>query len=70
MPATTIGAWERRYGYPLLWRDTDGQRLYSERDIQGIIWLSDQTAGVAVQSGGHKTVCQRLERSSRCRAAK
>ena len=49
VPATTIRAWERRYGYPLPRRDTGGQRLYSERDIQGIRWLADQTAqGVAI----------------------
>jgi methanogenic corrinoid protein MtbC1 len=49
VPATTIRAWERRYGYPMPRRDTGGQRLYSERDIQGIRWLSDQTAqGVAI----------------------
>jgi methanogenic corrinoid protein MtbC1 len=49
VPATTIRAWERRYGYPMPRRDTGGQRLYSERDIQGIRWLADQTAqGVAI----------------------
>jgi DNA-binding transcriptional MerR regulator/methylmalonyl-CoA mutase cobalamin-binding subunit len=49
VPATTIRAWERRYGYPMPRRDTSGQRLYSERDIQAIRWLSDQTAqGVAI----------------------
>jgi MerR family transcriptional regulator, light-induced transcriptional regulator len=49
VPATTIRAWERRYGYPMPRRDTGGQRLYSERDIQGILWLSEQTGhGVAI----------------------
>ena len=49
VPATTIRAWERRYGYPKPWRDTAGQRLYSEREIEGIRWLADQTAsGVAI----------------------
>jgi MerR family transcriptional regulator, light-induced transcriptional regulator len=49
VPATTIRAWERRYGYPKPRRDTGGQRMYSERDIQAIRWLSDQTAqGVAI----------------------
>jgi methanogenic corrinoid protein MtbC1 len=49
VPATTIRAWERRYGYPLPQRDAGGQRLYSERDMEGIRWLSDQTSqGVAI----------------------
>lgn len=49
IPATTIRAWERRYGYPMPRRDTGGQRLYSERDMEGIRWLSEQTAqGVAI----------------------
>src|SRR5690348_6050098 len=49
VPATTFRAWERRYGYPKPRRDTGGQRLYSERDIDSIRWLSEQTAqGVAI----------------------
>ncbi len=49
VPATTIRAWERRYGYPLPERDSGGQRLYSERDIEGIRWLNEQTThGVAI----------------------
>ncbi len=49
VPATTIRAWERRYGYPMPERDAGGQRLYSERDIEGIRWLNDQTSrGVAI----------------------
>jgi methanogenic corrinoid protein MtbC1 len=47
--ATTFRAWERRYGYPKPQRDARGQRLYSERDMQGIAWLSEQTShGVAI----------------------
>ena len=47
--ATTVRAWERRYGYPKPRRDAAGQRLYSERDIDSIRWLSAQTAqGVAI----------------------
>src|SRR5689334_9736072 len=49
VPATTIRAWERRYGYPMPRRDAGGQRLYSERDIDGVRWLSDQTThGVSI----------------------
>ena len=49
VPAVTFRAWERRYGYPKPHRNSGGQRLYSERDIQAISWLSEQTAhGVAI----------------------
>ena len=49
VPATTIRAWERRYGFPRPSRNAGGQRLYSERDMQAISWLSDQTShGVAI----------------------
>jgi methanogenic corrinoid protein MtbC1 len=49
MPATTIRAWERRYGFPTPQRGEGGQRAYSERDIQAILWLADQTTrGVAI----------------------
>lgn len=60
VPAGTIRAWERRYGYPKPIRDAGGQRLYSERDIHALLWLIDQTAhGVAISRaveilrGGH-----------------
>src|SRR5579859_2594669 len=60
VPATTFRAWERRYGYPKPHRDSGGQRLYSEHDIQAIDWLLDQTNhGVAISRavdmlrGGH-----------------
>jgi MerR family transcriptional regulator, light-induced transcriptional regulator len=47
--ATTFRAWERRYGFPKPDRDAGGQRLYSEREIQAIQWLREQTAlGVAI----------------------
>jgi MerR family transcriptional regulator, light-induced transcriptional regulator len=49
VPATTVRAWERRYGYPMPAREAGGQRLYSEREIEGIRWLNDQTTqGVAI----------------------
>jgi MerR family transcriptional regulator, light-induced transcriptional regulator len=49
VPAVTFRAWERRYGYPKPRRNSGGQRMYSERDIQAIRWLSEQTAqGVAI----------------------
>src|SRR6266545_3045543 len=49
VPAVTFRAWERRYGSPKPRRTSGGQRLYSDRDIQAIRWLSEQTAhGVAI----------------------
>ncbi|HEX8969598.1 MAG TPA: MerR family transcriptional regulator, partial [Chloroflexota bacterium] len=49
VPATTIRAWERRYDYPMPHRDEAGQRLYSERDVETVRWLLDQTQhGVAI----------------------
>src|SRR5438045_9735219 len=49
VPATTIRAWERRYDYPKPHRGDHGQRLYSERDVESIGWLLDQTRhGVAI----------------------
>lgn len=49
VPAVTFRAWERRYDFPKPRRDPTGQRLYSERDIQAIQWLSEQTArGVSI----------------------
>jgi DNA-binding transcriptional MerR regulator len=34
IPAATLRAWERRYGFPRALRTAGGHRLYSERDIQ------------------------------------
>ncbi len=34
IPAATLRAWERRYGFPRARRTAGGHRLYSERDIQ------------------------------------
>ena len=49
VPATTIRAWERRYGFPKPHRDEGGQRLYSEHDVETIRWLLEQTTrGVAI----------------------
>jgi DNA-binding transcriptional MerR regulator len=62
VPATTIRAWERRYAYPKPHRDEGGQRLYSERDVETIRWLLDQTTrgvaisrAVAMLRNGHAT---------------
>ncbi len=44
VPAATFRAWERRYGFPLPDRGAARQRLYSEQDVQAIIWLRDRIA--------------------------
>jgi methanogenic corrinoid protein MtbC1 len=50
VPVGTFHAWERRYGFPAPYRDEQGQRLYSERDVQAVRWLHEQTRqGVAVR---------------------
>lgn len=38
----TLRAWERRYGLPQPRRSTGGHRLYSQRDIEIIKWLTDR----------------------------
>lgn len=43
IPADTLYAWERRYGFPKPGRTDTGQRRYSERDIVALRWLRDQT---------------------------
>jgi DNA-binding transcriptional MerR regulator len=40
--AHTLRAWERRYGLPDPQRSAGGQRLYSQRDVDTIRWLSDR----------------------------
>src|SRR5829696_2284410 len=44
MPAATVRAWERRYGFPEPRRGPGKQRLYSERDVLAIQWLRDRIA--------------------------
>lgn len=39
IPAPTLRAWERRYGFPAPSRGARQQRLYSERDVESIHWL-------------------------------
>jgi DNA-binding transcriptional MerR regulator/methylmalonyl-CoA mutase cobalamin-binding subunit len=38
----TLRAWERRYGLPQPQRSSGGHRLYSQRDIEIIKWLTDR----------------------------
>jgi DNA-binding transcriptional MerR regulator len=43
IPASTLRAWERRYDFPQPVRTDGGHRLYSERDIERLKWIKDQT---------------------------
>jgi len=44
VPAHTLRAWERRYGLPCPQRSAGGHRLYSQRDVDTIRWLSGRRA--------------------------
>ncbi len=44
IPAATFLAWERRHEVPAPYRTARNQRLYSERDIDQLVWLRDRTA--------------------------
>lgn len=44
IPASTLRAWERRYGLPRPQRTSSGRRLYSRRDIETVRWLAQRVA--------------------------
>ena len=47
--AETLRAWERRYGLPKPERTPGGHRLYTRRDIQMLVWLSErQKEGMSI----------------------
>jgi methanogenic corrinoid protein MtbC1 len=49
VPAATLHAWERRYGFPEAERTPGGHRLYSEKDIARLRWVKSQVdAGLTV----------------------
>lgn len=43
IPAATLRVWERRYGFPDTARTEGGHRLYSDRDIQRLLWVKAKT---------------------------
>ncbi len=43
VPAVTLRAWERRYGFPRPSRASGGRRLYTQRDIWTVRGLRGQT---------------------------
>jgi DNA-binding transcriptional MerR regulator/methylmalonyl-CoA mutase cobalamin-binding subunit len=51
LKADTLRAWERRYGLPQPERSSGGHRLYSQRDIDIIKWLTDrQQEGMSISN--------------------
>lgn len=49
IPAVTVRAWEQRYGAVEPARTDRGQRLYTERDVQALLWLKEKTGrGMAI----------------------
>jgi DNA-binding transcriptional MerR regulator len=49
IPADTLRAWERRYGLPQPERTAGGHRLYSQYDIETILWLLErQREGLSI----------------------
>src|SRR5512147_1045703 len=49
LAADTLRAWERRYGLPVPKRTAGGHRLYSQRDIETIKWLTKrQEEGLSI----------------------
>ena len=44
IPMNTLRAWERRYGVPKPGRGPGGHRMYSESDVQTLLWLQKQLA--------------------------
>ncbi len=43
IPAATLRVWERRYGFPDTSRTEGGHRLYSDSDIQRLLWVKAKT---------------------------
>ncbi|MGC9399579.1 MAG: MerR family transcriptional regulator [Anaerolineae bacterium] len=39
IPAATLRAWERRYGFPKPERTPGGHRIYSEKDVEALRWI-------------------------------
>jgi len=44
VPGDTLRSWQRRYGFPSPSRNESNYRLFSQRDIEGVTWVRDQTA--------------------------
>ena len=53
--SATLRAWERRHGLPSPNRTRQGYRLYSERDVATLFWLTQQlNAGVSIGQAARK----------------
>jgi DNA-binding transcriptional MerR regulator len=42
IPSVTIRAWENRYGVVKPARTEGGHRIYSDEDLQALLWLKEQ----------------------------
>jgi DNA-binding transcriptional MerR regulator len=42
IPAATLRAWERRYGFPVASRSAGGHRLYSNAEVTRLRWVKDR----------------------------
>ena len=62
VPAATLRAWERRYGFPEPRRGPGNQRLYAERDVLAIEWLRDRIAEGLTISAALALLRERLGR--------
>lgn len=59
IPMNTLRAWERRYGTPKPSRGPGGHRMYSESDLQTLLWLQKQlAAGIPI---GHAIAGMRAQ---------
>lgn len=62
VPADTLRAWERRYGFPVPQRTQGGHRLYTLGDVEGVRWLRSEVAQGTTIS---QAVAQWLQRQAR-----
>ncbi|WP_164931500.1 MerR family transcriptional regulator [Longirhabdus pacifica] len=55
IPAMTLRAWERRYGLAPSSRTSGGHRLYSDEDIEKLVWLKTQMdkKGITISQAIH-----------------
>ncbi len=64
IPAATLHAWERRYGFPRSARSSSGRRLYSEKDIARLRWVKAQI-DAGMQTRQAIQAVQQLDRQGR-----
>ena len=55
IPSVTLRAWERRYAVLTPGRSESGHRLYSDEDIEDLLWLKKQTEELGMTHAGRST---------------